>query len=408
MGPVRHGDVGVLRVWLLTLTVLAGCGTAPPFPTARPLLAPAPARTAPAIWGPLTLGTHRVGLRVLPVPAVEDTGDAHPLQLTVWYPARRQASAARLHYHDYVGLTGSEQRPEAWEDAALSEAAVARYRQRVTGMGLPAAAVSAWLDTEVAAVRGATPSPGRYPLVLVAQGRFHSAHHQAVLAEYLASHGYIVATTPFPAYLAPPSEDEDVLAIARGQAHALSRAFDVLKTDASVDASRVALVAHSFGARAAFLFAREHPETSALVSLDGGLANRLGREWLAGLSDFRPEDFHVPLLHLYQEGDAAVVPDFDLVHSLRGADRWLVRVAGLRHLDFTSVGAATAVAPALAPEGQSAATSRGWAACASATRRFLDAQVRQHARALESLAGAPGSSSATPALTVTHLAPGQP
>ncbi|MCY1015281.1 dienelactone hydrolase family protein [Pyxidicoccus sp. MSG2] len=397
-----------LRRWLLALSVLAGCHAAPPAPSVRPLLAPTPASTAPALWGPLRMGTHDVGLRVLAIPAGKDAADARQLQLTVWYPARIGASASRLHYRDYVGLTGSEQHPESWEDAAVSEAAVSRYQQLVTGMGLPEADVSAWLGTEVAAVRGATPAPGRHPLVLVAQGRFHSAHHQAVLAEFLASHGYVVATTPFPAHLAPPSENEDVLAIARGQARELARALEVMKADTSVDASRVALVAHSFGARAAFLFAREHPETAALVSLDGGIANSLGREWLTGLPDFRPEDFHAALLHLYQEGDAVVVPDFDLVRSLRGADRWLVRVAGLRHLDFTSVGAATAVAPALAPDGQSTATSRGWAACANATRLFLDAKVRQQARALESLALPPGPSIAAPALTVTHLAPGQP
>ncbi|WP_205519749.1 dienelactone hydrolase family protein [Pyxidicoccus caerfyrddinensis] len=397
-----------LGTWLLALSVLSGCSATPPAPTFRPLVAPAPASTAPAIWGPLRMGPHDVGLRVRALPAGKDAADAHPLQLTVWYPARAGASASRLHYRDYVGLTGSEQHPESSEDPAVSEAAVARYQQLVTGMGLPAADVSAWLGTEVAAVRGATPAQGRYPLVLVAQGRFHSAHHQAVLAEFLASHGYVVATTPFPTHLAPPSENEDVLAIARGQARELARALEVMKVDTSVDASHVALVAHSFGARAAFLFAREHPETEALVSLDGGIANRMGKEWLTGLTDFRPEDLHVPLLHLYQEGDAVVVPDFDLVRSLRGADRWLVRVAGLRHFDFTSVGAATAVAPALAPEGQSAATSRGWAACAHATRVFLEANVRQQARALESLAVPPGPARARPALTVTHLAPGQP
>lgn len=406
MGTLGHG---ALLSSLLALALLAGCGTTSSTPTQRPLLVPAPPRTAPALWGPLTRGPHDVGLRVLAVPPGKDAADARPLQLTVWYPARTGAAAPRLHYRDYVGLTGSEQQPESWEDADVSSAAVARYRKRVTELGLPAAAVSAWLDTEVLATRGADSAPGRFPLVLVAQGRFHSAHHQAVLAEYLASHGYIVATTPFPAHLAPPSENEDVLAIARAQARELERALDVLKADSHVDALHVALVAHSFGARAAFLFAREHPESAALVSLDGGIANRQGKEWLGGLTGFRPEDFRVPLLHLYQQGDAAVVPDFDLVRSLRGADRWLVRVTGLRHLDFTSVGAATEVAPALAPPRQATSPSRGWAACANDVRRFLDAQLRHRTQELDALSTVLGPASSTsPVVTVTHWRPGQP
>lgn len=381
---------------LLALTLLTGCTA-----SRTPPEADAPSGTAPPLWGALPMGPWGVGLRVLPLPPAE--GPA--LQLTVWYPSRARGALPRLRYRDYVGLRGSEQHPERWEDSALAEAAVAEYRQLLSGLGLPEAAVSSWLDAEVAATRGAPPAAGRFPLVLVAQGRFHSAHHQAVLAEHLASHGYVVATTPFPARLAPPAPDEDVLALARGQAHELTRALQALRATPGVDASRVALVAHSFGARAAFLFAREHPETAALVSLDGGLANHMGREWLAGLEGFRPEAYRVPTLHLYQEGDAAVVPDFDLLRSLRSADRWLLRIAGLRHLDFTSVGAATAVAPALSP---SASTPRGWAACAHATRSFLEAHVLQRARALESLALPPGPSDATPKLTVTHLAPGQP
>ncbi|QSQ27852.1 dienelactone hydrolase family protein [Pyxidicoccus parkwayensis] len=406
MSALGHG---ALRSSLLALALLAGCGTNRPAPSRPPLVAPAPARTAPALWGPLAPGNHDVGLRVMAVPPGKDAADSRPLQLTVWYPARGVASTSRLHYRDYVGLTGSEQQPESSEDADVSRAAVTRYQKLVTDMGLPTTAVSAWLNADVLAARGAAPAPGRFPLVLVAQGRFHSAHHQAVLAEYLASHGYIVATTPFPAHLAPPSENEDVLAIARGQARDIARALDAIKADTHVDASRIALVGHSFGARSALLFAREHPETSALVSLDGGIANRQGKEWLAGLTGFRPEDFRVPLLHLYQQGDATVVPDFDLVRSLHGADRWLVRITGLRHFDFTSIGAATTVAPELAPGGKATSTSRGWAASANDTLRFLNAQLRQQTQELDSLTTLTDSSSSTsPVVTVTHWRPGQP
>ncbi|MFP2932810.1 dienelactone hydrolase family protein, partial [Pyxidicoccus sp. 3LG] len=356
MRPARHSH----RAGLLALLLVAGCNTTTSQLASRPLVPPTPTGTAPPIWGFLPIGPWDVGLRVLPVPPGPDAADAHPVQLTVWYPSRTAAFEPHLRYRDYVGLSGSEQRPEAWNDAALCAAAATGYHRLLTEeLKLPEQAVSAWLDAEVSAVREATPAPGRFPLVLIAQGRFHSAHHQALLAEDLASHGYVVATTPFPKHLAPPSPDEDVLATARGQARELARALAVMEKDPGVEASRVALVGHSFGARAAFLFALERPETSALVSLDGGIANRMGREWLDGLSGFRPEDFHTPLLHLYQEGDAAVVPDFDLVQSLRGADRWLVRVAGMRHLDFTSVGAATTVAHGLAPTGAEGAAARG-------------------------------------------------
>jgi dienelactone hydrolase len=391
--------------WLTVLIMGALVGCAPRrLPESGPE-APAPV-SVPALWEALTPGRFDVGLRVmaLPVEALPRGAAAGsgPLQVTLWYPAARgQASGSRLHYRDYVALSGTEQHPGSQEDTAAGEKAVSEYQQLLTENGVPAAAVEAWLDAEVLAVRGASSAPGRFPLVLVAQGRFHSAHHQAVLAEYLASHGYAVATTPSPARAAPPGPEEHILASAEVQAGQLERALTGLQAQAMVDGSRVALVGHSFGARAAFLFALRHP-VAALVSMDGGIANQQGRDWLSALPNFQPADFHVPLLHLYQPGDEVVVPDFELVRSLRGADRWLVRIEGLRHFDFTSLGAAAGVAPGLAPPERVSPIVKGWASTAQLTRLFLDAHLRTGTSALEILKGSAAG------LNVEHLSPGQP
>jgi dienelactone hydrolase len=392
------------RGWLTVLMVgvLGGCA-----PKRLPEAGPGtPSQVpAPALWGSLTPGHFNVGLRVLALPAEvspgAEAGGLGPLQVTLWYPvAHAQAAGSRLHYRDYVALSGTEQHPEMTEDTAAGQKAVSEYQQLLTENGVPAAAVEAWLGAEVLAVRGVPAAPGRFPLVLVAQGRFHSAHHQAVLAEYLASHGYVVATTPSPARAAPPGPEEHILASAEVQARQLERALEALREEAMVEGSRVALVGHSFGARAAFLFALRHP-VAALVSLDGGIANQQGKDWLQALPHFQPAAFHVPLLHLYQPGDEVVVPDFELVRSLRGAERWLVSVDGLHHFDFTSLGAAAGVAPGLVPPERVPTIVKGWASTARLTRRFLDAHLQPGVDGLENLSDSPG-------LTLEHLGPGQP
>jgi hypothetical protein len=106
------------------------------------------------------------------------------------------------------------------------------------------------------------------------------------------------------------------------------------------------------------------------------------------------------LLHLYQPGDEVVAPDFELLRSLRGADRWLIRVEGLRHFDFTSLGAAAAVAPGLVPPGRAPEIAKSWAATATLTRLFLD----DHLRA----APEPFQVPADLGLAVEHLGVGQP
>ena len=219
---------------------------------------------APAIWGALAPGRFEVGVRVLALPAEVaaggESGASGPLQVTLWYPVTRgQAGGSRLHYRDYVALSGTEQQASGAGDTRAGEKAVADYRQFLSENGVPAEAVEAWLGAEVAAVRDAPAAPGRFPLVLIAQGPLQSAHHQAVLAEYLASHGYAVATTPSPARRAPPGPDEHLLASARLQAGEMERALGALGSEAMVDGSRVALVGHSFGARSAFVLALRRP-----------------------------------------------------------------------------------------------------------------------------------------------------
>lgn len=386
---------------------MTGCQSATRFAPTYLLVPPEPVAATPPLWGSLEVGPWNVGLRIRAIPP--DTAGASPLQLTLWYPARGGDPTLRVHYRDYVGLSSTEEHPEATGDARLANDAVTQYEQRLIDHGVPEESTSAWLDSLMAAVPDAPPAPGRFPLVLMAQGRDQSAHHQAVLAEYLASHGYVVATTPSTTRGAPPGPDLDVLATARAQAHALERVLRFLQSDSRIDASRVAVVGHSLGARAAFLFVLAHPEAAALVSLDGGVANQAGRDWLTGLPDFHADSYRVPLLHVYQEGDAAMVPDFGLLESLRGVERWTLRIRGMRHLDFTSVGAASVLAPGLAPAGSSRDITRGWATMASAARKFLDANVRRRP-VIPGAPPPPPSALATPdpQWSLTHWDVGQP
>ena len=75
----------------------------------------------------------------------------------------------------------------------------------------------------------ASAMPGPHPLVLMRQGNLQHALNQAVLAETLASQGFVVATVPSAAYELPIQSDEDVPRNAQLEAEALLAAASYLR-----------------------------------------------------------------------------------------------------------------------------------------------------------------------------------
>jgi predicted dienelactone hydrolase len=295
-----------------------------------------------------------------------------PLQIAIWYPAA--SSTAPLTYRDYF-LLSTRELSFAPVDKAVEREAVAGFTSSLVSAGVKPEEAAAFLSTKLRASRNAAPLPGRFPLVLLAQGNGHSAHDQAFLAEELASHGYVVATVPSQARLDGPMQGEqDIPAQAKEQAADLTFVLRTLRSEPQVRASgKYGLVAHSFGTRSALLLAMRDPDAAALVSLDGGIGGKAGKGWLERTRSFDPTKATLPILHLYEVGDRSMVPDHELLRSLDRANRWLVKVDGMRHVHFTSLGLAVRSLPALAEKTSAEKrTAAAWDAMAAATTRFLD------------------------------------
>lgn len=374
---------------LAAFILVAGAGSCARAPRTTGLVL-APPFPAPTLWGPLEPDGYAVRLDTLMRRAPARNGWApagRPVQITIWSPAT--ARGALLTYRDYIALTANQGSLEAATPEA-STAAIARLTRFVTSMGSSEEAVRQWLDMPVAASWDAPRAPGRFPLVVIAQGNYHSAYNQAVLGEYLASHGYVVATSPSPLVVEDTPDSASLLTRARRQAADIEYVADVMRNRAGVDPLRVAVVGHSFGARAAFVAIVDGAPCRAFVSLDGGIANKLGNDWLAG-TPLDTAQLRIPLLHIYQDRDSTVQPDFTLVRRWHRADRNLVRVDDMHHQYFTALGFVAAVDTALhvGPPVANLATKVG--GVVQMTGAFLDAVLRRGAT--------------TPALPRANVAP---
>ena len=214
--------------------------------------------------------------------------------------------------------------------------------------GLPAEIISRYASRRLVARVDATKIPGKFPLVLIAQGNQQRPLHQAVLGEFLASHGFVVLTATSSTVMFPMRTADDVGPAAQREAEQLKALLDLGRTLPQVDSSRIFVVAHSFGARAALLLAMHDKSIDAIVSLDGGIGTAQSIESYRRAAWFATDQATIPILHFYETADEFMTPDFTLVHSLASKSVTLRKVEGLHHVHFTTLGLAAVLDPALA------------------------------------------------------------
>ena len=330
------------------------------------------------LLGALPWGTHPVGFEVtaLEDPARPREGKPRPIQMSLWYPAEK-GGQEDLTFGDYVTLLASELGPASPEQVRTTVEEHASFLR--TRAKMSEGDVERWLARPMRAVPRAPPLATAVPLVLVAQGNGNSASDQAVLCELLASHGFAVATSPSPTRITGPMKgEEDIAQTAEDQALDLAVLAKAARERPFVAKDRTALVAHSFGARSALLYAMRDG-AAALVSLDGGIGTKTGQEELRKSRFFDAARAKLPILHIYEELDAFMAPDFSLLRSLRGADVRLVRASHLHHMHFTTVGEAVGQFPALARVTHAdARTTQAWTDVANATVAFLKGRGLSH------------------------------
>ena len=206
---------------------------------------PAAAQQAPArpnVDAPelAALGPFGAGL------AIQQMGQAdRKLAVNIWYPARAGAGSGIIYHSALVGPDG---RPAAFSIPGI-------------------------------AVAGAAPSPGRFPLVILAHGFNNTPEVLAWLGENLASKGYVVVA---PAFRDPPKFDTPsaLSAVAHRPLDIAIIASEVQRRAISGDAvlahvapDRTAVVGYSMGGYGAVAAAGAPLDPALAKVTDGALAD---------------------------------------------------------------------------------------------------------------------------------------
>jgi len=292
------------------------------------------------LWGSLVPGPHAVGFRAFfesdrsrswldaradpPVPGWQRT---RPVRIALWYPAR-PGDRPHMKFGDYLKLGP---RPSGDSAHVLVSAALEARGSWMLRDGLGFEAFDRLLEDPVAAARDAPPLDGPFPLVLYSAGFNDLDVSNFVLAEYLASHGFVVASvpqlgaSPLALELAPSAADFEM------QARDVEFALGLAGSFPFVDRTHLAAVGHSMGGAVSLLLMVRNPEVDAVVGLDAsyGLEGR-GRPIL-GSPFFRASAAGAPVLDIRRQA-----PDGrgSVLDSLRYSDRYLWVMPDIAHGDF--------------------------------------------------------------------------
>lgn len=345
-----------------------------------PLLAASTlAAQPPREWRSLDNGPQCVGTQALSVtdpgrlaPTAETTAPARPRVVTgrVWFPAACDGKPL-----------------EFWQYWGANEATAAReFVKRARGVGgdekLAESAAAKTLRTTMAAREGASAGRTRVPLVLMTG----EAGDHALLAEFLASHGFAVATVGYQGTFTPEFAVSN--AEIETQVQDLQRVLSALRERSFLDADRYTLACHAIGSTSCALLAMRDARVAAFVSLEGGFPSQFEQDLARRSPFFDIAALRIPMLVLHAPHPNIDPRQLDVYRFARQLRVHLPQTSEYRVLTF---GAIEPLEPGFLgePMPQGAATLR---IAANVLQRFLRAEMLQDAQAREQLRSAPAGS----------------
>jgi pimeloyl-ACP methyl ester carboxylesterase len=348
-------------------------------------------------WGELKAGKYAVGFRSLyemdvarsydadyPAPGVKAVKKPRPIFLGIWYPAVQHQGAAMdtsMVYRDYFrAVSVDSPAPEfAQRLRKFTRDMACQYMLGKEYDKLSDDERAGWdglLATPVYASVNAAPAAGKFPVVIYHPGLSGTFDDNAVVYEYLASHGYVVLSSAYQA------ADSSMLNINGDLATSLDDLNFVLRYAATLpfaDVSKVAAMGHSYGAQAVLAWrARPNSAVDAVVFLDSTVEYRPLDEAASFKASLeRNRNSTVPVAMF---ADKRRNPRFEMFDRyLQFAERYEATVDGMEHNDFVSQGAS----------GKAEGVRRNYEALCGLILRFLDGYLKADGDALKSLVAAP-------------------
>ncbi|UCC43475.1 MAG: hypothetical protein JSU65_10060 [Candidatus Zixiibacteriota bacterium] len=361
-----------------------------------------------ALWGELEPGPYPIGFETIEKydytrtfrsgkdyfgnPTDDQT--ARQIQICIWYPAAEPQSMTEMVYAEYAFPF-----PDDPDFIGLLSGLQTRELQFMLPiMGNDRAAVQNAMDFRLRAVRGAGHQEGTFPVIIYHPDAGSGYAENVVMCEFLASHGFIVATSPaLGAATLAVAGLHDLEACARDREFVAGQ----LRDYPNADGDRVGLLGHGAGGITALVHQMRNAGVDAVATIQGAYLSPELAEVTFENPFFRPTSMGVPMLQIFADLEGAIT--LDVFDSLRYCDRLSVSLSGVEPSELLVYGHMSAALVDTAGTGQDATGHE--AACRyvanffkahlvgdSAAQAFLDRtpEENQYAQEFMNLARAAG------------------
>jgi len=299
-----------------------------------------------------------------------------PIQTLIWYPAEKTVKASYMNYKEYVFLDANIENFEPLTETK-KEAVLTNINRRPDVYTMEK--IKASLSNKTHAIKDAKALEGSFPIIVYAPSWNASPWQNSDLCEYIASHGYIVVSSPslghnqrgitydLEGLLAPAGDIEFLI--------------EYMENYPNADFSNIGIIGYSWGGTANIIAAEKFDNVRAVISIDGAITSCY--------SDFKdktpyinPKKFDIPFMTFVLKPDMEWLlknkadTTFIFFEELDQSDAYLIRFNNLQHIDFS--GASLKFTDYSGEEKQKAYADKlqGFSYMFEYTLNFLDAYIK--------------------------------
>jgi pimeloyl-ACP methyl ester carboxylesterase len=261
---------------------------------------------------------------------------ARPISISLWFPAEIISTNNKLKVRDYMTILKQE---EEWES-------------------LPDDKILGWFyyvdneknrkhfEIETNAYINAEPAKGRFSVVIYAPSYQASSAENFVLCEFLASHGYVVISSP-----SRGTENRFLDGGTTRDIETQARDIEFLIAEATsltnADSDKLSVMGFSFGGISNVLAQMKNERVKALICLDGSIKYQFQKLLFSSYANMSKVD--VPFIFMSQKDiplsvmiedkiDTTLNQNFPFFDSLKHSQAYCLKFNDLTHPYFSSMG----------------------------------------------------------------------